>query len=132
MSSTFKLVAQKAMGKMRPTHSRDLKRVEKRRAKLVAELEALDARQDEVVQRVIDHLQIDVTGPFRGLHLDDDGGVHALYCTCPPCQANLNSVSVEDATEALIERRFIHENEADHMRHRARLMDQQKGSVLVH
>ena len=131
-TTTFKLVAQKLMGKMRPKHRQALTRIETRRAELVTELEALDAEQGDIIAKTTEHLKIDMEGPFRGLHLDDDGGVHALYCTCAPCQADLNNTTVLEATQIMIERGFIHADQAAAMLQRAEAMDKQTGTPYVH
>jgi hypothetical protein len=131
-TTTFKLVAQKLMGKMKPTHRKELSRIETRRAELVMELETLDTEQQTIIEKTTAHLKIDMEGPFRGLHLDDDGGVHALYCTCAPCQANLNNTTVLEATQIMIERGFIHADQAAVMLQRAEAMDKQHGTSYVH
>lgn len=131
-TTTFKLVSQKLMGKMRPKHRQALTRIETRRAELVTELEALDAEQQTIIEKTTELLKIDMEGPFRGLHLDDDGGVHALYCTCAPCQADLNNTTVLEATRIMIERGFIHPEQAASMLARAEAMDKQSGTPYVH
>ena len=131
-TTTFKLVTQKLMGKMKPTHRKELSRIESRRAELVIELEALDTEQQSIIEKTTEHLQIDMEGPFRGLHLDDDGGVHALYCPCAVCQADLNNTTVVEATQIMIERGFIHPEQAEVMLQRAEVMDKQHGTPYSH
>lgn len=131
-TTTFKLVTQKLMGKMKPTHRKELARIESRRTELMAELEALETAQHSIVEKTTSHLKIDTDGPFRGLHLDDDGGVHALYCPCAVCQADLNNTTVLEATQIMIERGFIHAEQAPMMLAKAQEMDKQSGSPLVH
>lgn len=130
-TTTFKLVTQKLMGQMKPMHRKKLARIESRRAKLVTELEALDTEQQGIIEKTTEHLKIDMEGPFRGLHLDDDGGVHALYCPCAVCQADLNNTTVVEATQIMIERGFIHADQADMMMQRAEVMDKNNGTPYV-
>lgn len=131
-TTTFKLVTQKLMGKMKPTHRKELARIESRRAELVTELEALDTEQTALIQKTTEQMKIDMEGPFRGLHLDDDGGVHALYCPCAVCQADLNNTTVMEATQIMIERGFIHADQAATMLQRAETVDKQQGTPYVH
>lgn len=132
MSTTFKYITKKHMGRMEPTYRRELDLLEKRREEVLAELEHMEARQAEILVATAEHLKIDTDGPFRGLHLEDNGDVHALYCSCAVCQADLNNVTVTEATQIMIERGFIHEEQAAVMLHQAREADKKFGSTIVH
>jgi hypothetical protein len=129
---TFTIIAQKLMGKLSASSRRELKRIETQRATLVEQLKALDDAEQELLLHTTDQLKIDTEGPFRGIHITDAGEVHAMYCTCPPCQAELNGVGVVEATEIMIERGFIHADQADTMRRQARLDAAQRKSTMVH
>ena len=132
-TTTFKLVTQKNMGKMKPAHRKELARIETRRAELVQELEVLQTTYQRIVDKTTDRLQIATGGPFRGLRLDaGDGSVHALYCPCAVCQADLNNTTVTEATQIMIERGFIHPEQAVLMLQRAEAMDRQICTPYVH
>lgn len=130
MSFTF--IAQKRMGKLRPADDKELKRIEARRDVLVAELQALDDAEQTVLTKTTQRLKIDTEGPFRGVHIEDDGTVYALYCSCVGCQATLNNVSVKEATEAMIAMGHIHADMAPQMRQQAAALDKKRGSTVVH
>jgi hypothetical protein len=119
------------MGKMTRTNRAKLKRLEARRAELSAELEAIGDEEEAVIAKTVTHLKIDTDGPFRGLHLDDTGGVHALYCMCAPCQAKLNNVTVVAATEFMIERGLIHHEHAHDRLNQAEELDRKHGVPYV-
>lgn len=130
--STFTIIPRKHMGTLKPIMRRTLKRIELRRNKLTEELQQLDLAEQAALVQTAEELQIDTDGPFRGIHVEDDGSVHALYCTCAKCQADLNNVSVTEAVEAMIERGFIHPERAAHERQQAAVIDRQRGSPMVH
>lgn len=131
-TTTFKPITQKHMGTLRRSMHRELKRIEAKKIKLSQEMATLEAAEQQLLVKTIEHLRIDTEGPFRGVHIDDSGNVQALYCPCPECQAELNDVSVTEATEIMIQRGFIHPNMADHMRMHASEADKQRKDKYVH
>lgn len=128
----FKVITEKPMGSLRPTHRRVLRRIEIQREKLVEQLEALDVEQEAIVKKTIEHLQIATDNGFKGLHFAEDGVVTAIFCPCAVCQADMNNVSVAQATEEMILQGVIHDHEAPLLRQRAKEVDSKRKTVVVH
>lgn len=130
--SDFKLITEKNMGSLSPRHHKKFKRIEATREELIAALQQLDVDQDALYEKIVAKLSIDVTGPYRGLRIDDDGSAHAIYCPCASCQAQLNNMTATEATEAMLARGFIHGTLAPAVRAQAAAVDKARGKPYIH
>lgn len=129
---TFTLITQKQMGVMSPKHAKALDRIDERRAELELELASLDEQQEAIILKTVQRLKIDTDGPFRGIRVAEDRTVHAQYCACPNCQAQLNNTTVTEATRIMLERGFVHPENAREMLQRAAAVDKQRGPPIIH
>ena len=129
--SEFTFIAQKYMGDVKARDRRSLLAMEKKYDKLVEKLQELDAAREVLLTRVAEDLRIDMTGPFRGMSIEQDGRVHVTYCPCVTCQATLNSITAADAAEAMIARGLIHAEQAAGSRAFAAAVDVKRGKPMV-
>jgi hypothetical protein len=129
--SEFTFIAQKYMGDVRPKDRRALLSMEKKYLKLVEQLQELEVAREDLLTRVAETLQIDTTGPFRGMSIEQDGKVHVTYCPCVTCQATLNNMSAADAAEEMIARGLIHAEQAAGSRAFAASVDLKRGKPMV-
>jgi len=128
----FKFITEKRMGKLRRQHAATLTRIAERRAEIEIELASLAEQEDAVLDKTMARLQIDTDGPFRGLRVADGKYVHAVYCSCPSCQAELNNTTVTAATEIMLARGLVHADQAPRLLHEAQMMDKQRGPPVIH
>lgn len=130
--SNFSFITQKDMGTLSPEDRKALRAMERRYERLAAKMEEAELERVSFFQSMADKLQIDTTGPFRAMAVEKTGKVRVSYCPCPSCQAQLNNVSVAEATEAMIQQGLIHADEAKESREFAASVDTKRGKPMIH
>lgn len=130
--NTFEVVTQKQMGTVRPRQHKKLKQLEARRQALELELTAVIEASDAVLEKATKKLKIDTDGPFRGLHLSEDGTLTVMYCPCVICQANVNNVTVTEAATIMLSRGLLPNEDPAQLMKRAAAVDKGKKAPYVH